>query len=165
VSMKPFEDRTVEHALLGSAELVLVANAPLAQSIMEQRGLGQALAETPCVSYDLDQSLIAQWLEYNDEELNSPRNVLTMPDLRCLRSIVRQGIGWSVLPQYLASEGLMTGELFAIPGPAGNPSMDYFLHWMRGALRSPRNVRAKQILLDRLTDQEVDDETAQFEDE
>lgn len=68
-------------------------------------------------------------------------------DLRALRSLLSQGFGWTVLPEYLCSEQLRRGELVAVPPPVSNTRISYNLIWTPGSLRQPRVAHARDVLL------------------
>lgn len=85
------------------------------------------------------------WLETNRIVLNR-LPVLTAPDLRALRNAVAAGLGWSVLPDYLARSAIERGELVRIETPHEALRYDFNLVWARNSLRHPRIARARELL-------------------
>lgn len=71
-------------------------------------------------------------------------------DLRAHRNLLVQGIGWSVLPQFLCQKQLNSGELMLIPPPRTQTEIIYYLIWLPSALRQPRVAHARSALLGRL---------------
>ncbi len=59
--------------------------------------------------------------------------------------IIKAGIGYSVLPDYLCKEGIAKGELVALGKPG--PENDVYLVWKKGALRHPRVDFAKDVIM------------------
>ena len=68
-----------------------------------------------------------------------------LPDIRAISSIIKAGIGYSVLPDYLCKEGIAKGELVALGKPG--PENDVYLVWKKGALRHPRVDFAKDVIM------------------
>jgi DNA-binding transcriptional LysR family regulator len=67
------------------------------------------------------------------------------PDIRAISTIIKAGIGYSVLPDYLCKESIAKGELIPL-GPLG-PENDIYLVWKKGALRNPRVDFAKDVIM------------------
>jgi len=67
------------------------------------------------------------------------------PDIRAIASIVKSGIGYSVLPDYLCKEGIQQGELIQLG--ADGPENDLYLVWKKGALSNPRVDFAKDVIM------------------
>ncbi|QPH54705.1 LysR family transcriptional regulator [Pontivivens ytuae] len=154
----------------GQADLAITASAPDdpalgAERIAEERllavasprwiaahgapGLADARAHPP-LAYDTDLPLIRIVISaagHPPDALPPPR--ATAPDLRLLRDMAEAGLGWTVLPHYLAREALRSGTLtrLAAPEPPANP---LFLTWPRSALRTPRVTHARDVLRDLL---------------
>lgn len=135
---------TLDSCLLGEEQVLLVATPAIAARLSSN--LEQALAQQPLVAYDLARALVTDWLQHNELFPEQMDEVITAPDLRCLRTLVLAGFGWSVLPEYLVRDDLKRGSLIAVDGPSGNLSMKYHLCWRAGAMRSPRIARVRELL-------------------
>ena len=99
------------------------------------------------VSYDLDLPLIRTWIAANGLSLDGRRPVVSVPDLRVLRSLVLSGAGWTVLPDYLCQSDIEADRRAEIPAPAERPGNGLRLVWAKGALRHPRIAYARDLLL------------------
>ncbi|WP_232003198.1 LysR substrate-binding domain-containing protein [Pseudoalteromonas piscicida] len=96
------------------------------------------------VTYDQDLPLIRQ---YFDRVFNASCNsnvIAICPDIRAIANIIRSGIGYSVLPDYLCRDLIKAGELIQL-GPVG-PENNIYLVWKKGALKHPRIAFAKDVI-------------------
>ena len=146
-TLQPPADARLEAASYGVEELLLVAEPELARELAKSSNLGASMATNGFLSYDLERYLLRMWLTHNGLTIGNAEEVVTTPDLRALRNFVARGFGWSVLPRYLVAAELSAGTLVAVPGPVGNPSIEYFILWLKSAMRNPRTSRAKALLL------------------
>ncbi|WP_436357722.1 LysR family transcriptional regulator [Brevundimonas sp. CEF1] len=146
-ALQPPVDARLEAASYGLEELLLVAEPGLAQDLSNSADLGAAMTTNGFLSYDLERYLLRMWVAHNGLAIGNAEEVVTTPDLRALRNFVVRGFGWSVLPRYLVAAELSAGSLVAVPGPVGNPSIEYFILWLKSAMRNPRTARAKALLL------------------
>ncbi|WP_105213232.1 MULTISPECIES: LysR family transcriptional regulator [unclassified Pseudoalteromonas] len=142
--LTPPEDGQLDYCLLGEERVFLVASPARARQMSQDLEL--VLSEQPLVAYDLGRTLVRQWVSHNGLFLGHLNEIITAPDLRCLRTLVLAGLGWSVLPEYLVNDDLKHERLVAIGGSQSNPAIQYHLCWRAGALRSPRIARAQQLL-------------------
>ncbi len=145
ISVLPPKQDKLSHCLLGDEELLLVISPAIADRLDDD--LEISLPNVPMIAYDLQRSLIQNWLDYNGLFLGRSDEVITAPDLRCLRQLAISDFGWTVLPHYLIADDLMQGRLIAAPEPVGNPRIKYYLCWRTSAMRSPRNIRVQQELV------------------
>lgn len=134
------EDPRLDSHLIGTETLVAVTLPCMADGAID----------APFVSYDLDLPLIRTWIAANGLSLDGRRPVVSVPDLRVLRSLALSGAGWTVLPDYLCQGDIQTDRLAEIPAPAARPGNGLRLVWARGALRHPRIAYARDLLLDAL---------------
>ena len=74
--------------------------------------------------------------------------VVAAPDLAVLRAMVCQGLGWSVLPDYLTVSQRESGELKEIDPPITTPENGHYLVWAKAAVRNPRVVLARDMLVE-----------------
>lgn len=146
-AIPPPADARLEAASYGVEELLLVAEPGLARELNNSPDLGEAMTTNGFLSYDLERYLLRMWVTHNGLTIGNAEEVVTTPDLRALRNFVTRGFGWSVLPRYLVAAELSAGSLVAVPGPMGNPSIEYFILWLKSAMRNPRTARAKALLL------------------
>ncbi len=139
------DDPKLDHCVLGEEEVHLV----MAPQHAERLGadLEVALPAFPMLAYDLERSLIRNWLSHNGLFLGRADEAITAPDLRCLRELALAGFGWTVLPGYLVAEDLSAGRLAAVKGPLGSLHMNYFLCWRVSSMRSPRSVRVRSEIV------------------
>ncbi|PLL10383.1 hypothetical protein C0V75_20965 [Tabrizicola sp. TH137] len=134
------EDPRLDSHLIGTEALVAVTLPSMADGGID----------APFVSYDLDLPLIRTWIAANGLSLDGRRPVVSVPDLRALRSLVLSGAGWTVLPDYLCQGDIEADRLAEIPAPAARPSNGLRLVWARGALRHPRIAYSRDLLLNAL---------------
>lgn len=131
------EDPRLGSHLIGTETLVAVTLPSMADD-----GIG-----APFVSYDLDLPLIRTWIAANGLSLDGRRPVVSVPDLRVLRSLVLSGAGWTVLPDYLCKSDIEADRLAETPAHAKRPGNGLRLVWAKGALRHPRIAYARDLLL------------------
>lgn len=139
------DNKRYDYDVLDSEELVLVAHCLLAQSLPNRPRRAEDLHSLPVISYDNQLSLIR---DYFDEVFRKPcesRIIARCPDIRAIAGIVRTGVGYSVLPDYLCHEDLQSGRLVKL-GPKG-PEKRIYLAWRKGALAHPRLHFARDILM------------------
>lgn len=134
------EDSRLDSHLIGTETLVAVTLPSMADGGID----------APFVSYDLDLPLSRTWIAANGLSLDGRRPVVSVPDLRVLRSLVLSGAGWTVLPDYLCQADIEADRLAQIPAPIERPGNGLRLVWARGALRHPRIAYARDLLLDAL---------------
>jgi DNA-binding transcriptional LysR family regulator len=143
-------DRRLRSELVHSERVIGVAAPAVAARIAAAGDLVSALATEPVLAYNIEQSLIDEWLETNHLRREPVSPALVAPDLRGLRALLGVGFGWSVLPTYLCATELARGDLVEIPAPIGPAINSYFLVWSPSALRQPRIAHARQTLVERL---------------
>lgn len=146
--VEPATDPRLDAALVGTEELLLTAPPELARRISGAGDLVQGLSVIPFVAYERGRALIRRWLDHNGIDIGHAEEVVVAPDLRGLRELVVQGFGWSVLPRFVISSQLETGQLRALSGQTGNPQIPYHMRWQKSALRNPRNALARTLILE-----------------
>jgi DNA-binding transcriptional LysR family regulator len=134
-----------DYQILDSERLMLVANRFTAGHLAEQPLSCERLRLYPVVSYDQTLPLIRPYFNavFNDS-CQSPIAAIC-PDIRAIAGIVKAGIGYSVLPDYLCRAAIKSGELMQL-GQLG-PENFIYLVWRKGALKHPRVSYAKDILM------------------
>jgi len=150
LSASVISDRRLRSELVHTELVIAVASPVVAARIAAAGDLVTALASEPVLAYNLEQSLIDEWLETNRLHREPVSPALVAPDLRGLRALLGVGFGWTVLPTYLCAGELARGELVEIPAPVGPAINSYFLVWSPTALRQPRIAHARQTLVTRL---------------
>jgi DNA-binding transcriptional LysR family regulator len=140
-------DERIASKKIGAEELVLVAPPGMAALMKPRRGLAKSLSSLPFVAYEQGRYLIRFWLDHNDIDAGRAEQSVVAPDLRCLRNLVVENFGWSVLPRYLIGAAIDSGSIVEIAGPKGNPTTPYYALWLKSAMRSPRLTRAKDLVL------------------
>lgn len=125
----------------------------MAERLNQSADLLTAMTREPLVAYNLELSLIDNWLAKNKLSAAQVIPSVVAQDMRALRSVLIQGFGWSVLPQYLCQSQIDSGELAAITPPVGSTDIHYYLIWIASALRQVRVAHARQTLLRRINRQ------------
>ena len=142
----PPDDR-IAHAPLGREELALVASPALAARIKAAGTLSLGLEQTPFLSYSIERDLLRLWISHHGLDIGRAEESVTAPDLRALRGLVVAGLGWSVLPRFLLADVLATGQVEEVGGPKGRLMLGYDLFWTKAAARTPRILRARDLIL------------------
>nr|WP_298373674.1 LysR family transcriptional regulator [uncultured Halomonas sp.] len=123
-----------------ATETLLLVGAPAFESSRH------ALQEAPLIAYDGQLPLICEYWEASFQSVRFQRPVVTAPDLRMVRVLVKAGIGISVLPDYLCGDDIEAGRLIRLHEPAHPIRNRLYLAWNRGALRHPRIVFVRDRL-------------------
>jgi DNA-binding transcriptional LysR family regulator len=146
-SSQPTDGR-LAYQCLGEEDLLAIASPSVAARIASMP-LAQALNTVPHLAYDLDRPLLRAWLEVNRIAL-SRLPVLTVPDLRILRTGLGAELGWTVLPDYLTRVERATKSLIEIAAPIAVPTNAFYLVWAKASLRHPRVALARDALVEAL---------------
>lgn len=150
ISAHPVTDDRLRSEVIYADNVLAVASPAVVHRLMKADSLAEALSVEPLLAYNLELSLIDNWMEKNG--IAAPGNLPAAvgQDLRALRSLLTKGFGWTVLPEYLCREQLKRGELMAISAPVSNTTIVYNLIWMPASMRQPRVAWAKKVLLSEL---------------
>jgi DNA-binding transcriptional LysR family regulator len=143
----PVEDHRLRSEKIRDEDMSGVASPAAVARILAADDLNAGLAGEPMLTYSLERPLVNDWLEHNGLAISARSPAVIGQDLRGLCSLLRAGLGWSVLPRYLSSPFVARGELAEIPSPKGPIHRPYFLVWAPSALRQPRIAHARQTLL------------------
>lgn len=143
---KPADSR-LDGQCVGSERLLAVAKPELAGSISNAVSFETALFATPFVAYDSELPLIRTWCDQNRVRLKDKLPSTIAPDIRMLRALVEAGAGWSIIPDYLCADLLNAKTLAEIAPPVATPTNDFYLVWLKSALRHPRVALTRQLLL------------------
>jgi DNA-binding transcriptional LysR family regulator len=126
-------DAMYEYQKLDKERLILVMNRVQGRLLKDKEITTSLLNQHKIVTYDEQLPLIRR---YFSEVFNAPCEspvAAVCPDIRAISNIVKAGIGYSVLPDYLCKESIAKGEL--IPLGLKGPENEIYLVWKRGALR------------------------------
>lgn len=151
ITAHPVTDPRLKSELLFSNRVLALASPEVAARVTQSASLDTALSEEPLLAYNLELSLIDEWMSKNQIKRPEILPAAVGQDLRALRSLLCKGFGWSVLPEYLCVDQLKRGELVEIPAPVSHTEIVYTLVWLPSALRQPRIAYARKGLVDRLT--------------
>ncbi|MEZ7207930.1 LysR family transcriptional regulator (plasmid) [Pseudoalteromonas piscicida] len=133
-----------DYLVLDKEQLWLVMNRLEGREIQDSDITADLLSSYNVVTYDQDLPLVRQ---YFDRVFNASCNsnvIAICPDIRAIANIIRSGIGYSVLPDYLCRDLIKAGELIQL-GPVG-PENNIYLVWKKGALKHPRIAFAKDVI-------------------
>lgn len=134
-----------EWQVLDKESLLLVMNRVQGRELKDRPVNAELLNQYKAVAYDEQLPLIRHYFHaVFDATCQSPVAAIC-PDIRAIASIVRSGIGYTVLPDYLCKGAIKAGELVQLgePGPQNN----VYLVWKKGALRHPRIAFAKDVIM------------------
>ena len=134
-----------DYQIIDSERLMLVANRLTGSYLSKQALSADRLRLYPVVSYDQTLPLIRHYFNtVFNENCQSPIAAIC-PDIRAIAGIVKAGIGYSVLPDYLCRDAIKNGELMQLGEPG--PENFIYLVWRKGALKHPRISYARDILM------------------
>ncbi|WP_088213119.1 LysR family transcriptional regulator [Shewanella sp. Shew256] len=152
ISAHPVTDNRLKSEILLTDKVIAVASPKVVERIVQAEEFDRALLQEPLLAYNLELSLVDAWLSANRIDASNLIPAMVGQDLRAHRNLLVQGIGWSVLPQFLCQKQLNSGELMLIPPPRTQTEIIYNLIWLPSALRQPRVAHARSALLGRLQD-------------
>lgn len=150
ISAHPVTDNRLKSEILLTDKVIAVASPKVVERIVQAEEFDRALLQEPLLAYNLELSLVDAWLNANRIDASNLIPAMVGQDLRAHRNLLVQGIGWSVLPQFLCQKQLNSGELMLIPPPRTQTEIIYYLIWLPSALRQPRVAHARSALLGRL---------------
>lgn len=134
-----------EYQKLDRERLILVMNRMQGKFIGSMAVTAELLNQHKVVAYDEQLPLVRRYFsEVFNAQCKSPVAAIC-PDIRAISSIIKAGVGYSVLPDYLCKDGIAKGELVAVGKPG--PENDIYLVWKKGALRNPRVDFAKDVIM------------------
>lgn len=162
ISAHPVTDGRLKSEVIYSDSVLAVASPAVVHRLQQAESLPRVLSEEPLLAYNLELSLINDWMLKNGIAAPEELPAVVGQDLRALRSLLTKGFGWTVMPKYLCTEQLNRNELMEIPAPVGNTAINYNLIWMPASMRQPRVAYAKQILLERIGASTADKDKTSF---
>lgn len=147
ISAHKVTDERLKSEVIYIDNVLAVASPAVGKRIMQAESLPEALRVEPLLAYNLELSLIDNWMQKNGIIAPETLPAVVGQDIRALRSLLTKGFGWTVMPEYLCREQLKRGELVTIPAPVGNTTIIYNLIWMPASMRQPRVAWSQKILL------------------
>ena len=127
--------------------LVLVAGTDWQKQHIVRPFNPQQLLKLPLIAYDEDLPLIRRYFSEVFQMKLDIQAVVTVADLRIVRSLVSLGQGYTVLPKYLCQQYLETGNLSLLHQTEFNPTNSLYLVWNKSNLKHPRVVYTRDYLL------------------
>ena len=139
--------KTLNFAEIEQETLVLIAAADWKKQYLTQLFEPDMLLDLPLIAYDEDLPLIRRYFAEVWQMKLDLQAVVTVADLRIVRSLVLLGQGYTVLPKYLCEPQLQAGTLCLLHQTELNPSNSLYLVWNKGDLKHPRVVYTRDRLL------------------
>ncbi|MEI8633338.1 LysR family transcriptional regulator [Vibrio sp. PP-XX7] len=143
----PVIDKRLKSELVMSDPVYAVAAPSVVARLNLAPDLHDALMNEPMFTYNLELSIMENWLTKNRINQQRKPPALISQDLRALRGVLVQGVGWAVLPEYLCLKQIGCGELCKIPAPIADTTLNYHMAWAPSSLRTPRIAHARQTFL------------------
>ncbi|MGD1219318.1 MULTISPECIES: LysR family transcriptional regulator [Streptomyces] len=106
-----------------------------------------ALEDLPIVEVHESLPLVARYWASVFDSRPAASGTVVVPDLRAVLACAAAGAGLAVLPRYLCTEALESGDVVALLDPAVPPLRTYFLVVRTGTLAMPHIARAHEWLL------------------
>ena len=141
------QHKALDFAKIEQETLVLVAATDWQKQYLTQPFEPYQLLDLPLIAYDEDLPLIRRYFTEVFQIKLDIQAVVTVADLRIVRSLVSLGQGYTVLPKYLCQQHLQNGNLSLLYQTELNPSNNLYLVWNKYSLRHPRIVYARDRLL------------------
>lgn len=141
------EGQQLGFAKLDTERLVLVAAPEIAARAKARIVTADFLSELPCIAYDETLPLVRPFFEHVFGKVLDMQAVATAPDLRILIGMAEAGTGWTVLPDYLCGDALAAVRLVELSTVKPGPDNALYLAWNTSALRHPRVVHVRDVLL------------------
>ena len=138
-------EQMYDYQCLDKERLLLVMNRVQGRELANQTVTASMLAGYKVITYDEQLPLIRQYFNSVFNARCESPVAAVCPDIRAIATIVKSGVGYSVLPDYLCKNAIDTGELVQL-GKEG-PENEIFLVWKKGALNHPRVAYAKDVIM------------------
>lgn len=130
---------------LFTCDLVLLASPSWAAKL--ETASPQTLADIPLLIYEGAASYVHQYFidVFQDDAITRPS--IMVEDLNIIHSLLCEGAGYSVLPEYLIQDNLQSGNLVQLFHPEQPPRHVLYLLWNKFSTRSKRTVLARDAIL------------------
>lgn len=147
ITAHPVIDARLKGEVIFTDRVIAVAAPAIASRLNQSSDFAEDLLQEPLLAYNLELSLLTEWLGRNKIKFGQLLPAMVGQDLRGQRSLLCQGFGWAVMPEFLCQTQITAGQLERIHPPLGNTEIRYHLIWLASALRKPRLAHARQVLL------------------
>jgi DNA-binding transcriptional LysR family regulator len=141
------QDKALDFTEIEQETLVLVAATDWKQEHLISPFDPQQLLNLPLIAYDEDLPLIQRYFAEVFQIQLSIQAVVTVADLRIVRSLILLGQGYTVLPKYLCIQQLQANTLCLLHQTELYPSNNLYLVWHKASLRHPRILYTRDLLL------------------
>jgi DNA-binding transcriptional LysR family regulator len=141
------QGQTLDFTEIERETLVLVAATDWKQEHLLSPFDPQQLLNLPLIAYDEDLPLIHRYFAEVFQIQLDLQAVVTVADLRIVRSLILLGQGYTVLPKYLCIEQLQANTLCLLHQTELYPRNNLYLVWHKASLRHPRIVYTRDHLL------------------
>lgn len=142
------KNKAFEFTEIARENLILVAASEWQKQYITLPFKPQQLLALPLIAYDEDLPLVRRYFARVFQTKLDIQAAITVADLRIVRSLVSQGLGYTVLPRYLCEQQLQTDILVLLHQTKFYPSNSLYLVWHQTSLRHPRVVYTRDRLLE-----------------
>jgi DNA-binding transcriptional LysR family regulator len=136
-----------DHVVLAHEHLRLVVATRFADRLRGKRVTPALLRQLPLIAYDTELPLIREVAARAFAPAAAFEPAMVVPDLRGIAAMLRAGLGWSVLPDYLCAEDIRARRLLVLKLPRADLRNAIHLAWNRGALRHARTLFVRDFLV------------------
>lgn len=136
-----------DYQVIDYEELILIASKKMHDSIKGKKVSKDILFKFPVISYDNHLPLIRNAIGLNSTDIEKILALITVPDLRVLKNILKSRAAWSVLPDYLCDKELQDRELFAIDNDFIKIKNEIYCVWSKNAIKKGQVYLFKEHIL------------------
>ncbi|PWC18417.1 LysR family transcriptional regulator [Brenneria roseae subsp. roseae] len=136
------------YAEIGMEKLIVVVSSRIAKNIKDNDDVVGSLATLPLIAYDDQLPLIREVFHDSSQFLAFIRPSITVPDLRILERMIRESIGWTVMPEYLCAQSIAEGQIVEVRIHERLPVNSIYLVWVESSLRNPLVLGIRNRILD-----------------
>lgn len=147
ITAHPVTDTRLKSEVIFTDNIIAVASPEIAARLNQSNNFAHDLLKEPLLAYNLELSLIKEWLDKNKIPSSALLPAVVGKDLRGQRSLLCKGFGWTAMPGFLCRTEITQGKLSQLLAPVSNTEIRYSLIWLPSALRKPRLAHARQTLL------------------
>lgn len=125
------------YAEIGMEKLIVVVASLIADNFKENEDVIDTLSKLPLIAYDEQLPLIREVFQDSSRFFALLRPSITVPDLRILERMIRENIGWTVMPEYLCAQSIAGGQIVEVNVHERLPINSIYLVWIDSSLRNP----------------------------
>ncbi|EIV3863315.1 TPA: substrate-binding domain-containing protein, partial [Klebsiella pneumoniae] len=140
------DDRLYGYAHLLTERMLLVHSPRLTETLGTQPSAA-TLASVPLIAYDEELPLIRMVWTAMYQRAPDMQASFTIQDLRIIRDLVRDGHGWSVLPDYHCLDDLKSGRLVSVTKAETAPVNHLYLAWNKSNANNRRTAYVRDYIL------------------